>query len=123
MSLSADQEALVDVMRAVENRRSVARASNAGPSGVIDPWGRVVELFEDESGKKCFTPGWVICDVQLADGQTLYARCGDPVTPGAWMAAILALAWRRRREEASHSRPAHPSAARDPRFPGIPPPS
>jgi len=35
------QHFIVNIFRAVENRRTVVRAANNGISGVIDPWGRV----------------------------------------------------------------------------------
>jgi len=36
------QHFIVNIFRAVENRRPVVRAANNGISGVIDPWGRVL---------------------------------------------------------------------------------
>lgn len=59
------------VMRAVENRRSLARAANTGISGFIDPAGRIVaasNLFEQTSLTRT---------VPVLDMQSRYTRWGD----------------------------------------------
>jgi len=74
----------LDVMRAVENRRSLIRAANAGPSGVIDPWGRPISVFRAENGETCFETGWVACEVPLKKGQTLYSRFAPLIALLPW---------------------------------------
>jgi apolipoprotein N-acyltransferase len=58
-------------LRAIENRRSVARAANTGISCFIDPYGSIIaETKEDE--KTTLT-----ASIELRDDLTLYARWGD----------------------------------------------
>ena len=57
--------------RAVENKRSVARAANTGISGFIDPCGRVLastSLYEDS---------YLTRRIPLCDTMTVYTRYGD----------------------------------------------
>ncbi|MBU1054606.1 MAG: apolipoprotein N-acyltransferase [Proteobacteria bacterium] len=59
------------VFRAVENRRSLARAANTGISGFIDPVGRIIDstnLFEDDAMTKT---------VPVLTGKTFYTNYGD----------------------------------------------
>lgn len=59
------------VFRAVENRRTLARAANTGISGFIDPVGRIIDstnLFEDAAMTKT---------VPVLTKKTFYTRYGD----------------------------------------------
>lgn len=59
------------VFRAVENRRTLARAANTGISGFIDPAGRIIastNLFEDAA---------VTRNVPILTEKTFYTRFGD----------------------------------------------
>ena len=68
-------------MRAVENRRSIARSANSGVSMLIDPWGRVL------SSTGVFEPGFLVADLPIVQERTFYAARGD-VFP--WTATLLA---------------------------------
>jgi len=70
-------------LRAIENRRWLLRAANTGVSGVIDPWGRVLERTEME------TEAVVVSEVRTRDDLTLYVRIGDVF---ALTCTLLALA-------------------------------
>lgn len=58
-------------MRAVETRRWLVRAANTGISGIVDPWGRVVE----RTG--LFTEALVRGRIAPRSGLSLYTRIGD----------------------------------------------
>ncbi len=78
-------------MRAIEQGRFLVRAANTGISGVIDPYGRVLERSE------LFEPAVVVEDVRLLDQLTIYGRFGDvPAYAGAAI-ALVALGFGRRR--------------------------
>jgi apolipoprotein N-acyltransferase len=69
-------------MRAIEQGRYLARAANTGISGVVDPYGRVVErsaIFEQIG---------LVADVRLLTGRTIYSRTGDAV---AYLAIVVTL--------------------------------
>lgn len=59
-------------LRAVENRRWVVIASNAGPSEIVDAHGRVVA-----QGGTAQAIEWISANVQPRSDLTLYARIGD----------------------------------------------
>jgi apolipoprotein N-acyltransferase len=75
---AAYQHFSMAVFRAVENRRSLARAANTGISGFIDPCGRIVsptDLFQEAA---------VMTSVALMKTTSLYTRWGD------WPLGLLA---------------------------------
>jgi apolipoprotein N-acyltransferase len=92
-SAASSQHNQASILRAVENRVAVVIASNAGPSLIIDPRGRVVA-----TGPGVFSQGFVAGDVSLAPGGTLYTRVGDVF---AWACVAAALACLIARRESS----------------------
>ena len=72
-------------MRAVEQGRYLVRAANTGISGVVDPYGRVLErtnLFETST---------VVREVRFLQGRTIYSRIGDVVAYSSLAITALAL--------------------------------
>ena len=70
-------------MRAIEQGRYLARAANTGISGIVDPYGRVVErsaIFEQAA---------LVNEVRLLTARTIYSRTGDVV---AYLALALTAA-------------------------------
>ena len=55
-------------MRAIEEGRYLVRAANTGISGIVDPYGRVLE----RTG--IYQPAVVVGDVRLLTAATLYSR-------------------------------------------------
>ena len=81
---------MVNILRAVENRAVVVRASNGGVAAVIDPWGTVVARLEPSRR------GRLDVDVDVRDafpGRSFYTRHGDVLGTlcMALAAAFLAL--------------------------------
>ena len=58
------------VFRAVENRRSLARAANTGVSAIIDPLGRMAGV------SPLFQPYYLVRDVPLLQAKTIYVAFG-----------------------------------------------
>ena len=58
-------------LRAIENRRWLLRAANTGITGVVDPWGRILERTEME------TEQVVVSAVRARNDLTLYVRTGN----------------------------------------------
>ncbi len=75
--------------RAVETRRTLVRSTNAGFTGVIDPWGRVV------GGLPMFAEGYLIAEVPVyrPDRTSIYLRWGDyfPIVILAGLLVLLVL--------------------------------
>ena len=78
-------------MRAVEEGRYLVRAANTGISGIVDPYGRVVEMTP------IYEPAVVVGDARFLRTTTLYARIGDVLAYAAVVvtAAMLLMARRR----------------------------
>jgi apolipoprotein N-acyltransferase len=75
------QHLQMSVLRAVENRRSVARATNGGMTAVIDPNGKILQLLEP------FTEGYLPGKIPVYDkAATIYTRFGDWF---AWLCLVL----------------------------------
>jgi len=72
------------VFRAVENRRSVARAANTGISGFIDPKGQILETTP------LFTDRAITREIPALTLISFYTRYGDIFTVGAMVAFCLA---------------------------------
>ena len=74
------------VFRAVENERSVVRATNGGITCTIEPDGRISGMLEP------FVESYLVSDVPIYDDTTtLYTRWGDWLGIGFAAAAGLAL--------------------------------
>jgi apolipoprotein N-acyltransferase len=73
-------------VRAVEHRRWLVRSANTGISGVIDPWGRVVEATPLEE------PAVVVAEIGLRDDLTPYSRLGDAFGLICQLLAVVATA-------------------------------
>jgi apolipoprotein N-acyltransferase len=69
-------------MRAIEQGRYLARSANTGISGIVDPYGRVVQQ------SRIFERTVMIGDVRMLDDRTVYGRIGDAC---AYMCAALTL--------------------------------
>jgi len=77
-------------MRAIEQGRYLVRSANTGISGIVDPYGRVIEqsaLFEEAV---------LVNEVRLLTGITFYGRFGDIPAYLGLLVAALGLAWTRR---------------------------
>jgi apolipoprotein N-acyltransferase len=72
-------------MRAIEQGRYLARAANTGISGIVDPYGRVVEQ------SAIFEQAGLVNEVRFLTGRTIYSRIGDMVAFVAMAATAFAL--------------------------------
>jgi apolipoprotein N-acyltransferase len=90
------QHMSIALFRAVENRRTLVRATNGGITCVIDPNGRITALLPP------FREGVLVAEAPVYDGpSTLYNRLGDwfpfaALALGLGLPTVLRLARRRR---------------------------
>jgi apolipoprotein N-acyltransferase len=81
------QHMSIALFRAVENRRTLVRATNGGITCVIDPNGRIIALLEP------FTEGYLIAEAPVfTESRTLYSRWGDWFALACLLLSGLALA-------------------------------
>ncbi len=86
-SSAAMQHFSIAVFRAVENRRTVARAANTGISGFIDPKGKIIEttsLFKDTA---------VTRKVPILTHISFYTKHGDLFAIGSMLVTLAIFAW------------------------------
>jgi apolipoprotein N-acyltransferase len=74
----------IAAMRAVEQRRFLVRVSDSGPSGVIDPWGRIVAHSEP------LERATLTATIAPRSARSLYGKIGDAF--GVACAVVTALA-------------------------------
>ena len=67
----------INVFRSVENRVAIGRAANNGISGFIDPYGRIMDVVRDSTGKATFIKGHLTHNMPLSFEKTFYTRHGD----------------------------------------------
>ena len=98
--IASRQHFAMAVFRSVETRRYLVRGAVTGVSGVVDPFGRIIDSLPPHQ------PGTVIASVAGRNTLTPYVRLGDAFAFGCalWAAAALAarrptIAWHRRPAE------------------------
>jgi apolipoprotein N-acyltransferase len=80
-------------MRAIEQGRYLVRSANTGVSGIVDPYGRVLERTD------IFQAAVLVGEARFLRTSTFYARHGDILASASVVvtAVLLVLAPRRRR--------------------------
>jgi apolipoprotein N-acyltransferase len=81
----ADRMLDLTALRAVEERRYLVRASTAGPSAIVDPWGRI------QGRTPSFEPAILLGHVESRRELSTYARIGDAFAWSCVAAVALAL--------------------------------
>jgi apolipoprotein N-acyltransferase len=72
-------------MRSIEEGRYMARAANTGISGVVDPYGRVVQA------SAIFEQVGLVVEARLLTGRTIYSQIGDVIAYVAMALTLIAL--------------------------------
>jgi apolipoprotein N-acyltransferase len=73
------------VFRAVENGRSMVRATASGQTCGISPNGKIIAMAPP------FAEAWLTVAVPVAQGETLYTRWGDYLAQGFTALAVFLL--------------------------------
>jgi apolipoprotein N-acyltransferase len=80
-----EQHYQIACMRAIENRRYIARCANTGVSGFITPTGTsLVRLPE-------YTSAGLSATIPVLKGESIYTRIGDVLPVGAFLISLLTL--------------------------------
>jgi apolipoprotein N-acyltransferase len=72
-------------MRAIEEGRYMARAANTGISGVVDPYGRIVQA------SAIFEQVGLVAELRLLRGRTIYSQIGDVIAYAAIALTLIAV--------------------------------
>lgn len=84
-TIGPEQHYLIAAMRAIENRRYIARCANTGVSGFIAPTGE--SIYRAEQYKKTA----IAASIPLLDEKTIYVKWGDWLPSISTLIALLAL--------------------------------
>ncbi|MEW6566501.1 MAG: nitrilase-related carbon-nitrogen hydrolase, partial [Spirochaetota bacterium] len=79
------QHATMAVFRAVENRRSVVRATASGQTCAIDPNGRIIAMAKE------FTETQLTVEVPLLSTSTWYTKYGDVLAQLFVLLSVLSI--------------------------------
>jgi apolipoprotein N-acyltransferase len=85
------QSFAMNVFRAVENRVAIVRPAPTGISAIIAPDGRILDMVQDDEGKKLFVSGILIRDIPLSKGRTYYTKHGDVFAFASIAVSIVAV--------------------------------
>jgi len=105
-SSAPHQHFAMAAMRAIENRRYMIRSANTGISGIIDPYGRILQSTD------IFVPALIFGKVKHIQEQTFYTRHGDLLIYAAISVCIVSFVlaiFRRRTLNETESRASVPA--------------
>lgn len=82
----------LSLLRAVEQDRWLARATNTGLTAFVDPWGRLATLGDIRDGSGLFVDGFLTRTVRARSGHTLYFAL-HPYLPALAFILLLFILW------------------------------
>lgn len=71
------QHAALSIFRAVENGVYLARSTNTGLSCLVDPYGRIKEIVQDQRGEVLYIEGYFRSEIVANKGNTFYTTYGN----------------------------------------------